>query len=46
MEILPYLLVQKPPTCTSPQKRQANQLDYSSDEETVDIVEDKSDDKL
>ena len=52
------LLEQGPPTCTSLQKRQwttdssgeeeedENQFDYSSDQETADIAEDKSDDKL
>ena len=50
--------MQGPPTHTSPQKRQQtrdssseeeedeNQLNYSPDEETKDIAEDKSDDKL
>ena len=53
---LSSLLVQGPPTRTSPRKRQRttdpsgkeeedeNQLDYSWDEETEDIAEDKSDD--
>ena len=50
--------MQGPPTCTSLRKRQGttdssgeeeedeNQFDYSSDHETEDIAEDKSDDKL